>query len=175
MKWLLGACLLSVVISCSDPPGPREPPRELPIPANPFGPDEPSYSPQPHRDRPSAVVHDAERGLLYVALTGSEEEPGREVSVVDASSFDVLSRIDVGPYPMGLALQPGGRFLVVTNRFARYASIVDLDQGRVTSELDVPYYTESDGPGVFLARDADGGGPPRRRLAGGVDGARRAR
>jgi len=87
-------------------------------------------------------VHDEARGRFYVALTGSEDEPGRHIAIVDAASLEVRGRIEVGPYPMGLALHPEGRFLVVTNRFARYASLVDLDRDAVAGELDVPFYTK---------------------------------
>lgn len=154
-KWPIGVALLSVLAACADPPELPEPPRELSIPANPYGPSEPTYAPQPHRDRPSAIVMDEDRGRFYVALTGSEDAPGRQIAIVDAASFEVRGRIDVGPYPMGLALHPEGRFLVVTNRFARYASIVDLTRDAVVGELDVPFYTEAatfseDGSLLFL-------------------------
>jgi hypothetical protein len=125
-------------------------PRELaPVP-NLFGPDDPLWAPQPHRDRPSAIVSSADGQRLYVSLQGTESEPGREVAVVDATTLDTIRRIEVGPAPCALALHPDGRHLVVTNRFARYASVVDVGRMRVVAEVPVPYYTEA------VAFSADG-------------------
>ena len=137
------AALLLLLAACSgDPTAPEGAPRELaPVP-NPFGPGDPLYSEQPHRDRPTTIVASADESLLYVALAGTETEPGRAVAVVDAESLQTVRRIPVGPGPSGLALHPNGRFLVVTNRFASYASVVDTHTQRVVSEIDVPYYTE---------------------------------
>jgi len=140
------AILLSLqaqLSGCSDPPSAPEAPRELMPVDNPFGPDDPLWSEQPHRDRPSTMLAHPDGERIIVALTGPENDPGREVAIVDAETLATERRIEVGPGPMGLALHPDGRFLVVTNRFARYASVVDLDEGRVVAEVDVPYYTEA--------------------------------
>lgn len=148
MTALLAAVLL--LIGCSDDVGALEPPRELRPVANPFGPEDPLWAPQPHREKPAAIVADPARGRVYVALTGTEEEPGRQIAVVDASSLSTLARVDVGPGPIAMAVHPGGRHLVVLNRFARHASVVDLDRLRVTAEIEVPFYCEA------IAFDASG-------------------
>lgn len=144
-RWagLVLCCAPLLAAACSDPPEAPEAPRELSAIENPFGPDDPLWSPQPHRDRPSAMIAHPDGRQLFVALTGPEDDPGREVAIVDAETLATEGRIEVGPGPTGLALHPGGRFLVVTNRFARYASVVDLEEMRVVSEISVPYYTEA--------------------------------
>jgi len=117
--------------------------RELSPAENPFGPDDPLWAEQPRRERPAAIAYSAQRGELYVALRGTESAPMREVAVVDADTLVTLARITVGPGPMGLALHPGGRHLVVANRFASYASIIDLERREVQQEVEVPFYTEA--------------------------------
>ncbi len=148
--------LLLVAAGCDPKEEPAELPRELTPLENPFGPDDPLYAEQPHRDNPTAIVASPDGDVLYVALLGTESDPGREIAVVDAGTLETLRRVEVGPGPSGMALHPDGRFLVVANRFARYASIVDTRTHRVVQEVDVPYYTEQiaftpDGRRAFLA------------------------
>lgn len=149
MKLSLGRFVAIVVASglaaagCEGASGTSGPPRELSPAPNPLGPEDPLWGPQPHRDRPSAVVASPDGSRLYVALTGTEDDPGREIAIVDATTLETIRRVRVGPAPTGLALHPEGRFLIVTNRFARFASIVDTVAMRVVREVDVPYYTES--------------------------------
>ncbi len=109
--------------------------------ANPFGPQDPLWTPQPHRDHPYQVELSADGARLYVALQGVEDEPGSEVAVIDTASEAVLRRIPVGSSPTGLALHPGGRFLVVTSRFSNFASIIDTERDEVAAEIPVPFYT----------------------------------
>ena len=108
---------------------------------NPFGPADPLWTPQPHRDHPYQVELSADGGKLYVALQGVEDEPGAEVAVVDTAAETVLRRIPVGSSPTGLALHPGGRFLVVTNRFSNFATVIDTQRDQVATEIPVPFYT----------------------------------
>jgi len=139
----LGATIATLAFACGDPPAAHEPPRELAPLDNPFGPDDPAWAPQPPRDRPSVLAPHPDGTRLFVALTGTESEPRREIAVVDAATLATERRIEVGPAPAGLAIHAEGRFMVVTNRLARYASVVDLDRYRVVDEIDVPYYTEA--------------------------------
>lgn len=148
---LRGALLFLCVTACGESAViPEALPRELDPVSNPFGPKDSLWSPQPKRLRPATILANEARGELYVALQGTETEPGRQVAIVDAKSLAVLAQVDVGPGPTGLALHPAGRHLVVVQRFASYASVIDLDLRAVTSEVEVPFYTE----GVTF--DADG-------------------
>jgi len=135
------------VLGCAPAPPPSPLPRELPPVANPFGPDDPAWTPQPHRDRPYAIAQAG--GRLFVALRGTEDDPGRELAVLDARSFERVGRVEVGLAPTALAAHPDGRHLIVLNRFASYASIVDARALRVVEEVDVPFYCE----GIAISED----------------------
>jgi DNA-binding beta-propeller fold protein YncE len=108
---------------------------------NHFGPDHPMYAPQPHRDHPLSLALSADGAKLYVTLQGFEDEPGHEIAVVDTAGERVLRRIEVGSSPTGIELHPGGRFLVVTNRFSNWASVVDTVDDEVVLDIPVPFYT----------------------------------
>lgn len=123
---------------------------------NPFGPEDSLWAAQPPRDRPTELVLSGDGARLYVALQGSEDEPGHEIVVVETASGRALHRIEVGSGPSGLALHPGGRYLAVTNRFSNFASVIDTESHRVTAEIPVPFYTVAiaftpDGRRAFLA------------------------
>jgi hypothetical protein len=138
------------------------PPRELTPIADPTSGSELVLAPQPHRARPAVVVHDPTRDRLWVALQGTESEPERVVLALDATSLAVVARVQVGPFPSAMAIHPSGRHLVVLNRFARYATVIDLDREAVAGEVPTPYYGESiafapDGRTAYVAnrwRDA---------------------
>ena len=150
--------LIVALSACAEPPPSPDPwaPRSLSPYPNPFGPDDPLYAPQPHRDRPRAAVLSADARLLYVALTGTEDAPGDEVAVVDLAARAVTRRISVGRAPVALALHPGGRFLVVANLLSNWASVIDTVTDRVVASPPVPWYTTAlafspDGTRAFLA------------------------
>lgn len=107
---------------------------------NPFGPDDPLWAEQPHRDNPLEVVASADGATAWVSLQGSPDEPGRHVVEVDAASGEVRRRIEVGSGPTGLALHPAGRVLVVFNRFSNYASVIDTQTGRVSGRIPSDFY-----------------------------------
>lgn len=141
--------IVALAAGCA-PSGRLAPPRELTAIADPLEDGDPIHTPQPHRDRPGAIVLDAARHRLWVALQGTESDPGREVIALDAASFAVVARVPVGPFPVAMALHPGGDHLVVLNRFARYATVIDLSLDAVTAEIPTPYYSEA------IAFSADG-------------------
>ncbi len=121
---------------------------EVPAPEA-CGPDEPVLCPvgeaaaaQPLRQNPTAVVVDTEGRLAYVALTGSEAQPGETVVVVDVASAQVVARVPVGPRPVGLALHPSGRWLVVASSFARSLSIIDTAKQEVVARARLTFYAE---------------------------------
>jgi DNA-binding beta-propeller fold protein YncE len=99
------------------------------------------WSPQPHRDHPQSLALGRDGARLYVTLQGVEDEPGRHVAVVDTEALAVAGRIEVGSSPTGIELHPGGRFLVVTNRFSNYASVIDTAGETVSLEVEIPFYT----------------------------------
>ena len=118
----------------------------------------PNPEPQPRREHPYDLALDASGTKLYVALQGSELEPGSTLAIVDVASGEVTKRLalrppeETGPAglsPYRLALHPGGRFLLVTNRFSNFISVVDTVRDEVTSEIAVDFYCQS----ITFSRD----------------------
>ncbi|HQY60143.1 MAG: hypothetical protein IPF92_16750 [Myxococcales bacterium] len=160
-RWTLNLALAAALAAsataadaCSSPT--LEGRRTLEPGPNPFGPGEPLWAPQPHRDHPGALAITPDGRKLYVALEGTEDEPGSEISVVDTASARVTTRIRVGASPSAIAMHPGGSYAVVTHRYSRFASVVDVRADRVVSEVPIPYYTTGviftpDGRRAYLA------------------------
>ena len=108
------------------------------------------------RARPYRVVASSSGAKVYVTLTGKESGPGSAVVVVDAIERKEHTRIKVGSSPYGLALHPRGRWLVVTNRFSNFLSVIDTTSDRVAAEIAVPFYCEDlafqpDGERLFIS------------------------
>ncbi len=117
---------------------------------------------KPTRLNPTAVALGADQTRAYVALTGSEAEPGDEVAVIDVATGSVTDRIDVGPRPVGLAVHPNGAWLVVASSYARFLTVIDLAKGEAVSQIPLTFYAEdlefsSDGATLVVAdRQHDG-------------------
>ncbi len=112
--------------------------RELsPVPNN-----NPLPEPQPRRELPERVALDATGRKLYVTLPGDHERPGRALAVVDVVTGAVRGRIPVGPKPYALVPHPGGRYLVVTNELANYATVVDTYTDTVAGEIPLDFYCQ---------------------------------
>lgn len=141
MRAFVVACFALALTSCDDTTADGDPGRRVLQPYPPaYGPGDPQWTPQPHRDRPLrvAVTPDGTRAL--VTLQGLEDAPGHELSVVDLAARRVLARVNVGSSPTGVAVHPGGRFAVVTARYENRARVVDLAALRVVSTVPVDFY-----------------------------------
>ncbi len=140
--WAMLAVLAITSLACgSSQPAPTSFVHSTLTPYAPlYGPGDPYWTPQPHRDRPLRVAVTPDGTRAYVTLQGYEDEPGHEVSVVDLASRRVLHRISVGSSPTGIAIHPGGRFAVVTNRYANWASVIDLTTDTVVLDVPTDYY-----------------------------------
>ena len=92
---------------------------------------------------PNSEVLDPRTGRLYVADGDSDQ-----ISVIDTASDEVLSTIELAPYPhanvgtnpTGLALSPDGSSLYVTNSGNNDVDIVDLARGRVRGSIPTGWY-----------------------------------
>ncbi|MFC1743100.1 hypothetical protein ACFL35_03825 [Candidatus Riflebacteria bacterium] len=111
----------------------------------------PDAEPQPIREHPSdlAITPDGEK--LYIALKGSELNPGDSVALYHIPSGRIIKRIKLkiantngpaGLRPFKLTLHPGGRFLIVNNHFSNFASVIDTWKDRVSSEIPLDFYCE---------------------------------
>jgi YVTN family beta-propeller protein len=96
----------------------------------------------PLRLRPHRVVSNSEATKLYVTTRGRESAPASEVLVISVEDRSVLERVRVGLAPQGLALHPGGRWLLVTNRFSNFVTVIDTLTDSVASQIAVPFYCE---------------------------------
>ncbi|HEY0407331.1 MAG TPA: hypothetical protein VGC89_16480, partial [Pyrinomonadaceae bacterium] len=84
---------------------------------------------------PADIARGAD-GALYVAATGSGK-----VGVLDATGA-VVTRINVGQGPTGLALHPRRKLLYVLNRFDETLSIVDLNTKTETGQVSIGFNPE---------------------------------
>ncbi len=142
MKRPPGPFLAALLAACASEPTP--PARELPAYPNPFGPADPLWSAQPHRDKPLEVVVSPDGARAYVSLQGTEDDPGRHVAVVDVPGRRLVARVPVPAGPTGLALHPDGRWLVVLSRFADRASVIDTRTLRIVASPPTdPYASEA--------------------------------
>jgi DNA-binding beta-propeller fold protein YncE len=97
---------------------------------------------QPRRDKPGRVALNADASKLYVTLQGTENDPGNRLAVVDTASRKLIKHIQVGSRPYTAVLHPGGRFLVVTNEFSNYASVIDTRSDEVVNTIALDYYAQ---------------------------------
>ncbi len=102
----------------------------------------PTRTAQPHRDKPTRLALNADGSKLYVTLQGTENAPGNQLAVVETASRKVLKRINVGSRPYTAVLHPGGRFLVVTNEFSNYASVIDTHSDTVVNTIPLDFYAQ---------------------------------
>jgi len=102
----------------------------------------PNQSPPPHRDKPTRVTLNQDATKLYVTLQGTENNPQNKVAVVDVLTNKVIKRITVGSRPYTSVLHPKGRFLLVTNEFSNYISVIDTLSDSVVNTIALDYYAQ---------------------------------
>ena len=129
--------------------------------ANPNG----APEPQPRRDHPSDVEISLDGTKAYVALQGSELEPGSEIAVIDLALRKVIKRVELkkngvtgvaGSSPFRIIPHPAGRHLFIINRFSNFASILDTVSDEIVEEVALDFYLQdgifnSSGDTLFLA------------------------
>ena len=142
-RWLLALLLLALALTslpaCEDA---LPTVTTLKPAANPIGPFDPLWTPQPHRDRPRGLCVAPDGKRAWVALSGTEDEPGHELAVIDLQGFHVLRRVTLPGTPWGCAVHPAGRFVVVTLRFSDHAVVLDASTDQEVARVPVPYYSE---------------------------------
>ncbi len=121
----------------------RDPGTSLPPAQSAMTPADPAFSPQPHRERPRAICTTPDGGKAWVMLGGTEDDPGTRVAVVDLRAGTVLRHLELGRSPWACALDPSGRWLVVTLRYSDRAVVLDARTDREVARVPVPFYTET--------------------------------
>ena len=110
---------------------------------------------QPMRSWPNALAVTPDGTKLYVTLPGREGYPDSRVAVVSTAQRSVLSWIDLRPLgptrrtrPDGIAIAPVNTaifprpYVVVTNEYANFASVIDTGNDRVIGEFNTGFYGE---------------------------------
>jgi YVTN family beta-propeller protein len=120
----------------------------------------PKPEPQPLRQHPFDVAVSGDGTRVYVGLQGNEILPGHQVAVYDIARDRVVKRIELKPTdvsgppgssPYRFVAHPGGRFLLVTNRYSNFTSVIDTRTDLVVGEIPTDFYCQG---GVFN-RDGD--------------------
>ncbi|MBI4873212.1 MAG: hypothetical protein HY822_01120, partial [Acidobacteria bacterium] len=93
------------------------------------------------------LVLDEPRGKLYITNSGFNR-----VEVFDLRKLRFLEPIKVGQLPHQMALSTDGTTLYVANTGGESISIVDLDQGRETGQVDFPAIPRAGNAGARYVR-----------------------
>ncbi|GAB2696376.1 YncE family protein [Thalassiella azotivora] len=103
-----------------------------------------------------AQVYLTSRGHLLVADEGTQEAPGRVLSVLDAATLAAVAQVPTGAGPHGVVADPTGRWAWVTNTDDATVTVVDLTAMRAVGTVDV-----GAGPGgISLSTTTVGAGVP---------------
>ncbi|HJZ76677.1 MAG TPA: YncE family protein, partial [Vicinamibacterales bacterium] len=110
---------------------------------------------QPMRSWPNALAVTADGTKLYVTLPGREGYPDSRVAVVNTATRRVTSWIELRPAgqknrtrPDGVAISPLNAaifprpYVVVTNEYANFASVIDTGNDSVIGEFNSGFYGE---------------------------------
>src|SRR5262249_10851304 len=110
---------------------------------------------QPMRSWPNALAVTADGTKLYVTLPGREGYPDSRVAVVSTATRRVTKWIELRPVgeknrtrPDGVAISPlnaaifARPYVVVTNEYANFASVIDTGNDSVIGEFNSGFYGE---------------------------------
>ena len=157
----------------------------------------PNPEPQPRRAHPADVELSRDGSKVYVALQGTELEPGSQIAILDLKSGKVTTRLDLGgdsgktapgTSPHRLIAHPGGRTLIAIHQFSNFATVIDTVKGEIVDEIPLDFYCQDGvydqaGERLFLAnryldqvfllesRAAGDAFQTGMRVLGGIDGA----
>jgi YVTN family beta-propeller protein len=84
---------------------------------------------------PIQVFVTPDNKYVLVANQGTEDKPSTTVSIVDTSTFKVVSTIETGDGAHGIVTDPSSRFAYITNIYENTVSVIDLDQKKVVATI----------------------------------------
>lgn len=79
----------------------------------------------------------ADGSRLLSADQGTEDAPGRTVSIIDPASLAVEASVETGAGPHGIVIEPTGQRAWVTNLYDDTVSAIDLTTGKVVATAPV--------------------------------------
>ena len=105
----------------------------------------PNPYPEPRQQtlRPEFALYVPKKEKIYIALAGTLTHPKQEISVLDAKSLKEIKRIKVGLRPIHLSLHPSGKFLLITQEFSNYISIIHTDSDQLIGKIPADFYCQS--------------------------------
>jgi YVTN family beta-propeller protein len=123
---------------------------------------------------PLAIAADASTDMVYVANSGSYATSPGTVSVIDGHESiggqpnlgHVVTTIDVGRYPVGVAVDPATDLVYVANGGSSSVSVIDGMTNKVTATIALG--TEPEGIGVVPSTDMIYVAQPDGQSAGAV-------
>lgn len=86
---------------------------------------------------PAQVYLTPDGRTLLTADQGTEDRPGRTVSLVDTAKMTSTGRITTGSGPHGLVVEPNGKRAWVTNMYDDTVSVLDLTARKVVATVKV--------------------------------------
>ncbi|WP_406503973.1 YncE family protein [Streptomyces sp. NBC_00212] len=121
---------------------------------------------------PHGLALDAARGRLYVTVEGSDDRSGG-VLVIDTQTRRPLGRIDTGaPGSHWVVIDAAGRTGYVTNKEARFMSVLDLERGVLAAKVEVAgsegLAVSADGTRAFVAAPHLGPSPSEEATPPGI-------
>ncbi|NOX08221.1 MAG: hypothetical protein GXP22_01815 [Gammaproteobacteria bacterium] len=102
----------------------------------------PGTSSRPFRNRPYRIANIQGTTKAYITLPGTENYPGSKVALLDTKTRTIETKIKVGIAPYGIASHPSGKWVVVTNRFSNFLSVINTENQTVEAEIPVPFYCD---------------------------------
>ncbi|MGD8395048.1 MAG: YncE family protein [Candidatus Eiseniibacteriota bacterium] len=89
----------------------------------------------------SIVLSPVDETMAYVSVSN---DGGGKVLEVDLSAGIVRRSFSVGSRPLGLDIDPDGRYVVVANHLSRSLSLIDIERGIVILDLSVLGHAPTD-------------------------------
>ncbi len=97
---------------------------------------------QPLRNHPHGLALTADGRKLYVTFEGNDAEPRNIVGVIDTASNAKVKEITVGLRPLGIEIDPSGRWAIVANQYSNWLSVIDVITDEVTREIPAFFYSQ---------------------------------
>lgn len=97
---------------------------------------------QPLRNHPHGLALTLDGRKLYVTFEGNDSEPRNIVAVIDTATNTKQKEIVVGLRPLGIEIDPSGRWAVVANQYSNWLSIIDTTTDEVAREVQTFFYAQ---------------------------------